>query len=98
LKAVFSRYQLTADIAEPHRQGFTGWQVNGRYPRPPLKFKAEHEIRIEAVFNNKVTSPADAPAMVSPAMIPVTKAPGVWRRFPRAVVDGMCRRTIAVTK
>ena len=81
----FPDIELTADIAEQHRQGFTGWQVNGHLMPPtlPLKFKAERETRIEAVFNNKVTSPADAPAMVSPAEIPVTaKAPGVWRTIP----------------
>ena len=80
----FPDIELTADIAEEHRQGFTGWQVNGHLMPPalPLKFKAEHEIRIEAVFNNKVTSSADQPAMVSPPVISATKAPDVWRTIP----------------
>ena len=80
----FPDIELTADIAEEHQQGFTGWQVNGHLMPPtlPLKFKAEREIRIEAVFNNKVTSPTDAPAIVSPPISPATKAPGVWRTIP----------------
>jgi len=79
----FPDIELTADVAEEHRQGFTGWQVNGQF-RPatlPLKFKAERETHIEAVFNNKVTS-LDAPAMTTAPVIPATVAPGVWRTIP----------------
>ena len=60
----FPDIELTADIAEEHRQGFTGWQVNGRLmpPTVPLKFKAERDTQIEAVFNNKRHQPsADSP-------------------------------------
>jgi len=81
----FPDIELTADIAEEHRQGFTGWQVNGQL-RPatsPVKFKADRETRIEAVFNNKVTSPADAAsAMTTLPPIPAASAPGVWRTIP----------------
>jgi formylglycine-generating enzyme required for sulfatase activity len=80
----FPDIELTADVAEEHRQGFTGWQVNGQL-RPatsPLKFKADRETRIEAVFNNKVTSPAEAATMATPPVSPATSAPGVWRTIP----------------
>lgn len=80
----FPDLELTADIAEEHRSGFTGWRVNGS-PVPagaPLKFKADREIHLEAVFNNSVTARADAPAD-TPHVAAVQVAPRtVWRTIP----------------
>ena len=81
----FPDIELTADIAEEHRQGFTGWQINGHLCRAtlPLKFKAERETRIEAVFNNKVTSSADAASDGFSASDSGGQARrGVWRTIP----------------
>ena len=78
----FPDIELTAGVADEHRQGFTGWQVNGRaFPPTLLKFKANQETHIEAVFNNKVTSPA-TPAKTAPPALSTGIRPGVWRTIP----------------
>ena len=78
----FPDIELTADIGDRHRQGFTGWQVNGKsYPATTLKFKAERETHIEAVFNNNVTLPGAPPLEPVPATS-VEVRPGVWRSIP----------------
>jgi formylglycine-generating enzyme required for sulfatase activity len=78
----FPDIELTAEVAEEHRQGFTGWRVNGRdVPGATLKFKADRETRIEAVFNNNVTSPG-APATAAATPLSTGARPGVWRTIP----------------
>jgi formylglycine-generating enzyme required for sulfatase activity len=79
----FPDIELTADVADKHRQGFTGWHVNGRSVpgAAPLRFKAEQHTHIEAVFNNNVYTGNNAPARVSAkAILPVARA--AWRTIP----------------
>ena len=56
----FPDLEMTVDVADEHRPGFTGWRVNGRLipGRAPLKFKAEQATQIEAVFDNRSPAPA----------------------------------------
>ena len=88
----FPDIELTAVIADEHRQGFTGWQVNGR-PMPadvPLKFKAEQDTQIEAVFNNNVTTRADTPANTTPDVASMPPAaPRLANNSGRRILDGM---------
>lgn len=78
----FPDIELTAKLPDEHLQGFTGWHVNGRaFPAATLKFKADQETHIEAVFHNKVTSPA-APAKASPPALSTGIRAGVWRTIP----------------
>ena len=80
----FPDIELTADIAEEHRSGFTGWNVNGRLVRDtaPLKFKAERAIHIEAVFNDNVTTARDESAAAAPPTTTPASARLVWRTVP----------------
>jgi len=80
----FPDIELTADVADKHREGFTGWRVNGRSipDTAPLTFKAEQHTYIEAVFNNNVYTRNDAPARMSPKAIPPPVARAVWRTIP----------------
>jgi formylglycine-generating enzyme required for sulfatase activity len=95
----FPDIELTADVAEEHRHGFTGWHVNGRLVAgtDPLKFKAEQPMRVEAVFNNSATESSDESSVKM--VPPVVSAPAraVWRTIPAgeswlgcAPVDDRC--------
>jgi formylglycine-generating enzyme required for sulfatase activity len=79
----FPDIELTAEVAEEHRQGFTGWQVNGRLVSgaAPLTFKAEQDTQIEAVFNGNVTGRAGAAPMAA-TIVPAPAARAVWRIIP----------------
>ena len=57
----FPDIELTADIAAEHRQGFTGWQINGRVVpgAAPLKFKAEQHTSASK-RSSTTTSPPGA--------------------------------------
>ena len=78
----FPDIELTADVAEEDRQGFTGWQVNGRSvpAGAPLKFKAEQDTHIEAVFNGHAATSAEGAGNQPAAALPAPRA--VWRRVP----------------
>ena len=79
----FPDIELTADIAGEHRQGFTGWHVNGRLipGAAPLRFKADRHMLIEAVFNNTVHT-AGAAEVISAAANPPPVSRPVWRTIP----------------
>lgn len=89
----FPDIELTADIPDEQRQGFTGWHINGRLipGTAPLTFKAERATQIEAVFNNTINTRGGAAAEMSPGAIstpPFDSAQGrparaVWRTIPR---------------
>jgi formylglycine-generating enzyme required for sulfatase activity len=79
----FPDIELTADVADEHRLGLTGWLINGR-PMPagaPLRFKAERDTQIEAVFNNNGTTSADASTNAAVAAT-LPPARHVWRTIP----------------
>ena len=80
----FPDVELTADIAEEHRNGFTGWSVNGRLisGAAPLTFKADRPIHIEAVFNNNVTTPPGESTAAPVSTTPPAPARLVWRTIP----------------
>jgi formylglycine-generating enzyme required for sulfatase activity len=80
----FPDVDLTADVAAEHRQGFSGWHVNGRLipGTAPLKFRAEEPTRIEAVFNNKMHSGGGVSTSNSPAAISRPAARLMWRTIP----------------
>jgi formylglycine-generating enzyme required for sulfatase activity len=80
----FPDIELTADIADEHRQGFTGWTVNGRLiaGAAPLKFRADRDTDVEAVFNNHATAASDAAAKQTPASVPARGTHAVWRTIP----------------
>jgi formylglycine-generating enzyme required for sulfatase activity len=80
----FPDIELTADLFDKDRQGFTGWHVNGRLipGTGPLKFKAEQHTHIEAVFNNSVYTRSDDAAQMSPAAVRPPLARAVWRTIP----------------
>ncbi len=65
----FPDIELTAEIPTEQRQGFTGWNVNGRLipGAAPLKFKAERDTQIEAVFNNNITTRGEPDAPIAPS-------------------------------
>jgi len=79
----FPDIELTADIPQEQRSGFTGWQVNGQPAAAslPLRFKADRPIRVEAVFNNTSTTGAQAPESATHAAEP-TAARLLWRQIP----------------
>ena len=79
----FPDIELTADIPQEQRSGFTGWQVNGKLADTslPLKFKVDRPTRIEAVFNNRATAGADQTwSTTQAAEAPAAHA--VWRPIP----------------
>ena len=81
----FPDIELTADVAEDLRQHFTGWSVNGQLiaGTAPLKFKADRDTQIEAVFNNQVTTHSEAAIQPTPAVTPTrASAHAVWRTIP----------------
>ncbi len=80
----FPDIELTADIPADQRQGFTGWSVNGSLVPgvAPLKFKADRDTQIEAVFNNNVSTRGGSAAPVSPTAAPASAARAVWKAIP----------------
>jgi formylglycine-generating enzyme required for sulfatase activity len=80
----FPDIELTADVADEHRQGFTGWQINGRRipGTVPLKFTAEQDTQIEAVFNNDVRIRGAMAVEVPPIAAPPPVARAAWRTIP----------------
>ncbi len=80
----FPDIELTADIAAEHRQGFTGWQINGRFISDslPLRFRAEQQTQLEAVFNDNITAGAEMPASTPPGAAAAPAARAVWRTIP----------------
>lgn len=80
----FPDIELTADIAGEHRQGFTGWRINGRTvpAGAPLKFRAEQDTHIEAVFHNVVTDGAETVKSTPADNAATAPARHVWRRIP----------------
>ena len=77
----FPDVELTAEIADEHRAGFSGWNINGRSVPGglPLKFTAAHPTRIEAVFGAARTLSAPS---ISRSLAPVRTAHVVWRTIP----------------
>jgi formylglycine-generating enzyme required for sulfatase activity len=86
MRAVFPGYRADSRYRRGASAGFYRWQVNGHSMPPalPLKIQGRTRIRIEAVFNNKVMSSADQPAMVSPLEIPATRRRTCGAPFPVA--------------
>jgi formylglycine-generating enzyme required for sulfatase activity len=81
----FPDIHLRAEVPAEHREGFTGWNVNGQLIKgaAPLTFMAEREMQIEAVFNNNVTMRGEP--FDSAQGRPVDAAQGrraVWRPIP----------------
>jgi len=78
----FPDLELTAEIPEDQRSGFSEWRLNGRpMPAGPLKFKADTTIRIEAVYHN-APSTKDAPDAPPDVSRPVTAATMEWKMIP----------------
>jgi formylglycine-generating enzyme required for sulfatase activity len=79
----FPDVELTADIAEEHRQGFTEWRINGvpRSGTGALKFKADRAIQLEAVFRSAPRGGVPA-AVVSGDAKPVAPARLEWKVIP----------------
>jgi hypothetical protein len=79
----FPDLELTAEIPEGSRKGFSGWQINGRLvtDKPVLKFKAERPTRIDAVFNTNARIDSISPAE-GIALPPVKPARIVWQKIP----------------
>src|SRR5688572_16429831 len=81
----FPDIELTADVAEEHRHGFTGWHINGRLVpgTAPLKFKADQDTFIEALFNNSAPASPGRLATDGPAKaISTGSVHTVWRTIP----------------
>ena len=80
----FPDIELTADIAPEHRKGFTGWQINGRFISRslPLRFRAEQQSQLEAVFNDNITAGAEMPASTPPGAAVASAVRAVWRTIP----------------
>ncbi|HKY22623.1 MAG TPA: SUMF1/EgtB/PvdO family nonheme iron enzyme [Vicinamibacterales bacterium] len=79
----FPDLELTAEIADEHRSGFSGWTLNGRLIRGagPLKFKAEQATQIEALFESTPARSTVSPLMPLPRG-PVPPARVAWRTIP----------------
>ena len=81
----FPDIELTADIPEEHRNGFTRWEINGRQisGTAPLKFTADQDTVIEAVFTNRAPASSDDGATREAAK-PVSPmaARAAWRNIP----------------
>jgi formylglycine-generating enzyme required for sulfatase activity len=82
----FPDIDLMADIAvaDRQRQAFTGWSVNGQL-RPgatPLTFKADRDVTIEAVFDNKVTARGDVGPTIPPDITSANAVHATWRTIP----------------
>jgi formylglycine-generating enzyme required for sulfatase activity len=80
----FPDIDLIADIPDEHREGFSGWHLNGQMipGTAPLKFRADQPTQIEAVFNNRVIGTRDTGGTTSPRAISTSRARTVWRSIP----------------
>ena len=83
----FPDIELTAEIPDEHRKGFSEWRINGKIVAAStlLKFKADHPTRIEVVFNNaplQMTAETAAPLEPPQPASPPPPARTVWRRIP----------------
>lgn len=79
----FPDLEMTVDVADEHRRTFSGWRINGRpaWGTGPLKFTADRPTRIEALFTDAATPPAEVPEEPPlPARAPVP--PVEWTRVP----------------
>jgi formylglycine-generating enzyme required for sulfatase activity len=80
----FSDIDLSVEIPEEYREGFSGWQVNGRRisAGTAVTFRAEQDTHIEAVFDNSVTTSAGAPGGTTDQSLAAASARAVWKMIP----------------
>ena len=93
----FSDLELTADIPEEHRNGFTEWRINGLSSGSgPLTFKADRIIQLEAVYHNApseyrpIELAPDDPKPVIPARLEWKLIPGGTSWLGCAPQDDVC--------
>jgi formylglycine-generating enzyme len=81
----FPDVELTVEVPERDRKGFSGWRVNGRLVQrsPSLQLMPDRPMRVEALFNH---SPGPLPGSVeeSPPSAPPPPTPTrvVWKDIP----------------
>jgi formylglycine-generating enzyme required for sulfatase activity len=54
----FPDLDLTVEVPEESRKGFSGWQINGRFAggNPVFQFKASQSTHVVAVFNDRAST------------------------------------------
>jgi formylglycine-generating enzyme required for sulfatase activity len=87
----FPDLEVIADVPEEQRAGFSGWQINGRMVPGalPLRFRADQDTHVEAIFNNVRTETMTS-AQTPAAADPVEPARTEWRTVPPGTAQIGC--------
>ncbi|MBI2834738.1 MAG: SUMF1/EgtB/PvdO family nonheme iron enzyme [Acidobacteria bacterium] len=79
----FPDLEISVEVPDEHRSGFTGWRVNDRIVSgsPRLTLTPDRPTRVEALFSNAMTPRLEPPPAPTPPP-PLHPARVVWKTIP----------------